>query len=378
VQSPRLRRTSRKKKTVNPSTQILAPIHKEEGSVPNPVKICAFDAAVAEKWDNFVLNHPEGTFFHLTKWKNVIEKTFGYKSFYFYAEREGRITAIAPLFLVENWVIGRCIHSAPYSAYAGICAADETSESALLDYVKRFAVDQESGYLELHQRNSPLFPDFHHNPLYVTFTTELSANVEANWKKLPRDTRYMVRKGEKSGLKTQHGFEQMDSFYVLFSESMRRLGTPVFPKSFFENLVSEFGAQVDLMVVLADSQPVSAVMSFFFRDTILPYFAGASAAAPRLAANNFMYWKLMTLAAERGFRFFDFGRSKRNTGAFAFKSQWGMTAEPLNYQVYLVRRKTVPNFSPVNPKFEMAARLWRRLPRSLAKSMGPRIVRWFP
>src|SRR5208283_16740 len=221
-----------------------------------------------------------------------------------------------------------CIHSAPYSAYAGICAADEASEGVLLDHVKQVAIDEEADYLELHQRSSRLFPDFHHNPLYVTFTTELSANVEANLKKLPRDTRYMVRKGEKAGLRTQHGFDQMDSFYGLFSESMRRLGTPVFPRKFFDNLVSEFGPQVDLMVVLSDSQPVSAVMSFFYRDTILPYFAGASAAAPRLAANNFMYWKLMALAAERGFRYFDFGRSKKNTGAFAFKSQWGMTAEP--------------------------------------------------
>jgi len=363
---------------MNPSTQMLVPVNTEDRSFPSPVKIRAFDPAVAEKWDNFVLSLANGTFFHLTKWKNVIEKTFGHKSFYFYAEREGRITAIAPLFLVENWVIGRCIHSTPYSTYGGICAADEVSESALLDHVKQFAIDQESGYLELHQRSSRLFPDFHPNSLYVTFTTELSTDVEANWKKLPRDTRYMVRKGEKAGLRTQHGVEQMDNFYSLFSESMRRLGTPVFPKSFFENLVSEFGKQIDLMLVLSDSQPVSAVMSFFFRDTILPYFAGASPEAPRLAANNFMYWQLMKLAAQRGSRTFDFGRSKKNTGAFAFKSQWGMTVEPLDYQVYLVRRKTVPNFSPVNPKFELATRLWRRLPRSLARSMGPRIVRWFP
>ena len=159
---------------------------------------------------------------------------------------------------------------------------------------------------------------------------------------------------------------------------MQRLGTPVFPKSFFENLVSEFGAQIDVMVVVLESQPVSAVMSFLFRDTILPYFAGANAAAPRLAANNFMYWQLMTLAAQKGVRYFDFGRSKKNTGAYAFKSQWGMNVTPLDYQLYLVRRKTVPNFSPVNPKFEIAGRIWRRLPRSLARMLGPRIVRWFP
>ena len=363
---------------MNPSAQILSTGYAEEQSLRSPVTIRGFAPAISVDWDEFVLRHKEGTFFHLTKWKNVIEKTFGYSPFYFYAEREGRIAGIAPLFLVENWVIGRCIHSAPYSAYGGICAEDEESENALLEHAKQFAIDQKSDYLELHQRGSRLFPDFHPNSLYMTFTTELSPDTEVNWKKLPRDTRYMIRKSEKAGLKTQHGVEQLDTFYGLFAESMRRLGTPVFPKSFFENAISEFGAQVDLMLVYSESQAVSGVISFFFRDAILPYFAGASPAAPRLAANNYMYWQLMTLAAKRGIRLFDFGRSKKNTGAFAFKSQWGMTPEALKYQVYLVGRKTVPNFSPVNPKFEFAARLWRHLPRSVAKSVGPRVVRWFP
>ena len=363
---------------MTPSAQVLTTDNSDTPSRPDPVNVRALSPATAEDWDRFVLGHKKGTFFHLTKWKNVIEKTFGYKPHYLYAEREGKITAVAPLFLVENWVIGRCVHSVPFSAYAGICAADEVAASTLLDHVKQFAMDQNSDYLELHQRSSQVFPEFHPNSLYVTFTTELSTNAEANWKKLPRDTRYMIRKGEKAGLKTEHGFEHMDSFYTLFSESMRRLGTPVFPRSFFDNLVTEFGVQVDLMVVFSEAEPVSAVMSFFFRDTILPYFAGASAAAPRLAANNFMYWQLMTMASQKGFRFFDFGRSKRNTGAFGFKSQWGMNIEPLSYQLYLVRRKTVPNFSPVNPKFELAGRIWKRLPRSLARTLGPRIVRWFP
>jgi len=275
-------------------------------------------------------------------------------------------------------VIGRCVHSAPYSAYAGICAADEQTGATLIEHAKQFATGQKADYLELHQRKSPLFPEFHANTLYMTFTAELSTSVEANFKKLPRDTRYMVRKGEKAGLRTQHGVEQLETFYSLFAESMQRLGTPVFPKSFFKNLAAEFGAQVDVMLVYSGSEAVSGVMSFFFRDAVLPYFAGASPAAPRLAANNFMYWQLMKLAAERGIRTFDFGRSKRNTGAFAFKSQWGMTEEPLNYQIYLVRRKTVPNFSPVNPKFELAGKLWRRLPRSIARTVGPHVVRWFP
>ncbi len=97
-----------------------------------------------------------------------------------------------------------------------------------------------------------------------------------------------------------------------------------------------------------------------------------------MAANNFMYWELIKWAGEQGYCTFDFGRSKKGTGAFAFKSQWNMNVEQLDYQVFLVKRKTVPNFSPLNPKFEMAIRLWQNLPLSVTKWLGPSAVRLFP
>ena len=346
--------------------------------VPSRVVVHEFRDGDAERWDQFVLNQPEGSLFHLVAWKRAIERTFGFQSCYSYTERDGRVTAIVPLFFVSNWVIGDCLHSVPFGVYGGVCAADQESRDALLAHVKQLATVRQVDHLDLHQRNGESIPGFHTNTLYYSFTTTLSENPETNLKKLPRDTRYMIRKGEKAGLQAKHGVEQMNGFYSLFCESMRRLGTPVFPRALLDNLLQEFGSQADLTMVYSGAQPVAGVLSFKFRDTFLPYYAGANSLAPALAANNFMYWHLMKFAAEQGFHSFDFGRSKKDTGAFHFKSQWGMTIESLPYQVYLVRRKTVPNFSPVNPKFEIATRVWRRLPLGLTKHLGPRVVRWFP
>ncbi len=337
-----------------------------------------FALEVAEGWDRFVFEQPRASFFHLTGWKRVIEKTFDYQACYFYTERGGQITGIAPVFSVSNWVVGRCLLSVPFGVYGGICAADAESEQALLSHLKQLAVAQQVDYLELRNRNGGLFPGFLPNPRYVTFTQTLSADPEANLKRLPRDTRYMIRKAEKAGLQTQHGLDQLKEFYRLFAENMRRHGTPVFPPALFENLAEEFHDRIDLLLVYAGSQPVAGVVSFLFRDTIQPYYAGARPGAARLAANNLMYWELMKGAAQAGVRCFDFGRSKKGTGSYAFKTQWNMQVEPLDYQVHLVRRLSVPNFSPLNPKFQLATHVWQRLPLRLTTWMGPRVARWFP
>ncbi len=307
-----------------------------------------------------------------------MEQRLGYQPRYFLAEREGNITGVAPFFFVSNWVMGRSLLSIPLAVYGGICAADAESEQALLNHLKQLAVSEHVDFLEVRNRNGGLLPDFHPNPRYTTFTTPLSPDPEENLKRLPKDTRYMIRKGVKAGLNVRTGMDQLEQFYPLFAMNMQRHGTPVFPKVLFHNLVREFPGRTHLLLVYAGEQPVAGVFSFLFRDTILPYYTGAAPDATRLAANNFMYWELMKFAAERGMRWFDFGRSKKGTGSYAFKTQWSMNVESLDYQVLLVRRKTVPNFSPLNPKFKLATQVWKLMPLRLTTWIGPRVVRWFP
>jgi FemAB-related protein (PEP-CTERM system-associated) len=117
-------------------------------------------------------------------------------------------------------------------------------------------------------------------------------------------------------------------------------------------------------------------MSFYFRDEVLPYYGGGTAQARSLAANDFMYWEVMRRACERGCRIFDFGRSKRGTGAFDFKKNWGFPAQPLSYQFIMRRGEEPPDINPLNPKFRIFIETWKRLPLSIANRLGPHIVRY--
>jgi len=332
----------------------------------------------APRWDRFVYDHAEGSPFHLTAWQRAIERTFGYEPCHLLVQRGAEITGILPLFGVSNWLTGKVLVSSPLAVYGGICASDEPSRKCLLEAVKREARRRSVDYLELRTRSGAIQDGFHHNSLYVSFAAELSDNPEAMLKRIPRDTRYMIRKGEKAGLRVQTGPDELNALYPLFCQSMHRHGTPVFPRRLFTNLQAEFGSSMEVLAVYAKDEPVTAVASFYFRNEVLPYYAGAAPEAPRLAANNFMYWELMKRAGQSGYNRFDFGRSKKGTGSYAFKTQWNMDVRTLDYQVLLVRRKTVPNFSPVNPKFERATRVWRRLPLRLANAVGPHVIRWLP
>jgi FemAB-related protein (PEP-CTERM system-associated) len=346
-------------------------------NAPRP-SICAYSETDRERWDEFVRAEPSASFCHLSGWMRAMERTFGYRPCSVYAERKGEITGVLPLFAIKNWVLGNCLISTPFAVYGGIAARDEESRRALLQHAKELAQQSQVQYLELRNRSGELQPGFHVNPRYATFTCQLSPDPEVNLKNLPRDTRYMIRKAQKSGLSVRRGLDQLWEFYELMAISLRRLGTPMFPRAHFANLVTEFPGQIELLMVYSGEKAVSGVFVFLFGDTVLPYYAGASPEAPRLAANNLMYWELMRWAAEQGYRNFDFGRSKKGTGAYAFKEQWNMKVTPLPYQVFLVKKKTLPDFSPANPRFEKATRVWNRLPLWLTKHAGPHVVRWFP
>jgi len=338
----------------------------------------AYDESQADRWDAFVRNEPSASFYHLSGWLRVMERTFGYRSCAAYAERGGQITGVLPLFFIKNWILGPCLISTPFAVYGGIAAADDESFEALLDYAKHLARMQGVQFLELRNRTGRPLADFHPSSRHATFTCELHPDPEVNLKRLPRDTRYMIRKAVKFGLTVRHDIDQLEPFHELLAMNLRRHGTPMFPKTLLINLLSEFAGEIDLLMVYSQNKPVSGVLTFLFGDTVLPHYSGASPEAPRLAANNFLYWELMRWAAERGYRCFDFGRSKTGTGAYFFKTQWNMKISPLPYQVLLVKKKSVPDFSPANHRFQLATQAWARLPLWFTKQAGPHVVRWFP
>jgi FemAB-related protein (PEP-CTERM system-associated) len=310
-------------------------------------------------------------------WGRVLAQTFSYRSFSCMAQRDGRITGILPLFLVPHFPFGSSLVSAPFAVYGGICADDTETELALLRYTQTLAHQMGIRYLEL-RHESPL-GTLPVKELYVTFRKEIFPEPEKNMAMIPRKQRRMIRQGEKHGLSARVGGEEfLQGFYQLYSHTMRNHGTPMFPLRFFAYLIQEFGPNCRIFAVFCEGCMVAGVMTFFFRNQVMPHYAGARREAFHYAVNDFMYWHLLCYGAEQGYRVFDFGRSEQGTGAYHFKRHWGFEPIPLAYQYYLVRQTTVPDQNPLNPRFSLAIHTWKRLPLWLTQRLGPAIVRFFP
>jgi FemAB-related protein (PEP-CTERM system-associated) len=327
-----------------------------------------------DRWENFVLACPAATFFHRIGWRDIIEQVFRHRTHYLLAERGDRIVGVLPLAQVRSRLFGHSLVSLPFAVYGGAACDDAAATGALNDAAVQLARELGVDHLELRNRQQTE-PGWPRQDLYVTFRKALLPDVEANMLAIPRKQRAMVRKGIQRGLVSEID-AGVDRFFDLYADNVHRHGTPPFPKRYFQALRAQFGDACEVLTVLGpDGKPASSVLSFYFRDEILPYYAGDYDTARDLAANDFKYWELMRRACERGVRVFDYGRSKRDTGSFSFKKNWGFEPEPLHYEYSLLKRDAIPQNNPANPKYRAFIALWRRLPRPVADAIGPSIVR---
>src|SRR5688500_1918737 len=327
----------------------------------------------AQRWDEFVLSCAEATFFHRAGWQAVIERALGHKTWFLYAKSGGQIQGVLPLAEINSRLFGHSLSSLPFCVYGGIAANSEPARDALDLAAQKLAAELQVDYLE-YRNLKPWHADWPGKDLYMTVLRELASEVEQNMNAMPRKQRAMVRKGIKGGLESVID-NDTGRFFTAYSASVHRLGTPVFSKRYFRLLKEVFAEDCELMIIVNGGRTIAGVMSFYFRDEVLPYYGGGTSEARDVAGNDFMYWELMRRACERGCKTFDFGRSKRNSGSFDFKKNWGFEPQPLHYEYQLHRAKAVPDNNPLNPKYQFFIKAWRKLPLSLANLVGPHIVR---
>ncbi len=345
------------------------------------LRIVPLDAANAPAWDRFVAVTEDATFFHQAALPSLIARVFGHCDRSALALQDGAVVAVLPLLEVRTRLFGHTLTSLPFCVYGGPLAAEPDAARALLDHASGLL--RKTGAAALEVRGLDPAPDswFADPPawparadLYATFRKRISRDDEANFKAIPRKQRAVLRKGIERGLRAESRHD-VRHVYRIYAESVRNLGSPVFPRRWFEGLLTTFPDATDATLVSDGDEPVAAVLNLHWRDQVLPYYGGGVAAARQCHAYDYMYWDVMRRAAARGATLFDFGRSKVGTGAYSFKKNWGFQPTPLTYRFHLRPGAAIPENNPLNPKYRLMIAGWKRLPLPVAGWLGPRLVR---
>ncbi len=335
------------------------------------------DSTAFEAWDEFVNKAPDATFCHLSGWKTVIEQGAGQSCPYVAAFQDGVVVGVLPLSIKKHFLFGKALISNMFCVYGGAIAVDAGVKDGLYRFAWQLAEKHGLPVFENRSRtrDNELCKGWIAEPSSATFVKELANDDDQQLLAIPRKQRAVIRKSFKNGLETDWEGD-INTFYDLYAKSVLALGTPVFPKKMFAAFIDVFGNDVEIQLTRsADGVPVASLMSFYFRDTVMPYYAGGSGAVRSLGAHDHMYFHLMCAARRRGIRYFDFGRSKIDSGPYKFKKNWGFEPKDLGYEMRLAEGADLPNVSQQSGPFAVMSRAWKHLPLSVSKILGPSISR---
>lgn len=349
-----------------------------------PVDITIAGDWDAAAWNAFALSNGAPNHFHAYAWRNIIWRTLRHHPHYLIARRGRSMTGILPLFDVKSRLFGRALISVPFLNGGGVIANDDASAVALIRHAQNLMHEVGCRYVELrHRATNAMLDDLVCRRHKVAMPLALPSNPDELFENFKAKLRSQIRRPVKAGARAQliNGSNiverDIQSFYQVFAENMRDLGTPVFPISLFRETLSTFGDQAWLAIVWLDGHPAAVGLLVGFGTSIEMVWASSRRCFNRLSVNMLLYWEAMRTAIDQGCQVFDFGRSTADGPTYRFKEQWGAKPIPLHWY-YLGSKKDIPDVSPTNPRFHLAVRAWKTLPISIANRIGPAIARSLP
>lgn len=329
-------------------------------------------------WNHYAMQNKAASLYHKAEWRDLIKKTFGHNGYYLYASDQNNvIKGILPLIHMKSRLFGEFFISMPYFNYGGAIADHPDIENLLMSAADKHAATIPDVHIEY--RDDIAHGNYPARTDKVNMILPLPPRKQDLWESFTPKLRAQIKRPQRENIEVMHGhFELLDDFYYVFARNMRDLGTPVYGKSLFHNILNTFYGQSRILIVRLDNKPVAAAFLLSHRDTLEIPWASSIHSVNHLSVNMLMYWEILSFAVEEGFKYFDFGRSSKEAGTYKFKKQWGAEPKQIYWQYWLPEGKQMPSLNPNNPKFNLAINIWRRLPIAITKLIGPGIVKNLP
>lgn len=360
----------------NPASKEQERVHSDQLNNGNTVSICLLDDDY-DAWNRYVESNPAASIYHRAEWKDLIQNTFGHKCYYFYAHNNDEIVGILPLVRLKSRLFGDYMVSMPYFNYGGalasslsienklIQAANSQAEQLCIDHIEyRDSIARDHLAARTEKVNMILSLPGTDNDLWKTFTSKLRSQIKRSSRE---NTEVIIGNNE-----------CLDDFYTVFARNMRDLGTPVYAKSFFSNILNGFSKHSIIIIIRMNNRPVAAGFLIGYNDTLEIPWASTIKDVNHLSINMQLYWEVLKFAISKQYSYFDFGRSSKDSSTFRFKQQWGAKPQQLYMHYWLNNEKETPSLNPSNAKYKILISIWKRLPIALTKLIGPPIVKNLP
>lgn len=378
----------RSRRVVSRMEGVVNVVFKAKPETMVEVEIADDDFGTA--WNEFVATRSIAHHAYSWEWRQVIANVFRHRPYYLVARSRplngtSGIAGVLPLIHFKSILFGRALISVPYLNAGGILADSPEIAEALLKRAEELGRELGVDYMELRYRERD--PVCHERLVVrthkVSMLLGLPGHAEDLFQSFPAKLRSQIRRPTKAGLYarvsgTDLPYEKsIDAFFSVFSEHMRDLGTPVYPKRLFHETVRHFGNRCRFVTIWKGDRPVAAGALIGAGTTAEVTWASALKRASRDSPNMLLYWEAMKTAIADGYKTFDFGRSSPDSGTYRFKEQWGPRPLTLHWY-YSVVRGSVPDVNPSSPKFAAMVRCWKQLPLPIANTLGRVLTRSLP
>ncbi len=335
------------------------------------------DDSDRSSWDDYVAAHSNHSFYHLYAWRHFFESYFRKQTFYLVAEEGNVIVGIAPLVRQKSILFGDYMVSLPFFNYGGVLANTVEVEAAIARRIADIAADTGVSHVEL--RGLAPTADLPSKSNKISMRLSLPASADELSKKLGSKLRSQIKRPQRENpVLRRGGLELLDSFYAVFSRNMRDLGTPVYAKRMFEEILRRFPEAADIVVLEIGGDTAAAGFLVHHDGVSEVPWASSDRRFNRVSINMLLYWEMLRRSIERGSSIFDFGRSSVDSGTYRFKRQWGAEPVQLHWSYILRDGGELPELNPENEKFSLAIRAWQKLPLFAANRIGPLLARNLP
>ncbi len=350
------------------------------GAECHDIRVVVADDA-PDGWDQYVDRHAHGSAYHRSAAVSIGRRAFGLRTNFLVAHRDdGReIVGVLPLIEQSSWLFGRYLVSLPFFTYGGILADDDRIASALAQRAERQGHDRRVDHVEL-RHTAPMDALGMAERLdKVSMILALPDSEETLARQVGSKLRSQIRRAQREDPQiVWGGAELLNDFYRVFSATMRDLGTPVYPRRFFDITLRALEGLISVLVIRVRGQVQAAAIVVRHGKRVEVPWAAATGEAKRTSVNLRMYWEMLRFAIETGATAFDFGRSSVDSGTYRFKAQWGAAPMQLHWHYWLASGGALPNLTHSNSKYSLATACWRRLPLWCANLLGPRLIRNLP